>query len=161
MKRLIYMSKRQRLILEQMSDNVYRFSQLKDSQPPVKGWMRAIREALGMSGVQFAKRLGVSAPRVAILEKTEVTGRVTIRTMRQAADALGCVFVYALVPRSSLKETIRRQALYVAREQLKRTSHTMLLEDQQLSKDAMRKAIDAAVEELLEAMPRDLWDTPA
>lgn len=155
------MSSRKRLILEQMSDNVNRYSRLKDSQPPLKGWIRAIREALGMSGVQFAKRLGVSAPRVAILEKTEVTGRVTIRSVRQAADALGCVFVYALVPRGSLKETIRRQALYVAREQLKRTSHTMLLEDQQLSKDAMRNALDAAVEELLEAMPRDLWDTPA
>jgi predicted DNA-binding mobile mystery protein A len=155
------MSSRKRLILEQISDNVNRYSLLKDSQPPLKGWIRAIRVALGMSGVQFAKRLGVSAPRVAILEKTEVTGRVTIRSVRQAADALGCVFVYALVPRSSLKETIRRQALYVAREQLKRTSHTMLLEDQQLSKDAMRNALDAAVEELLEAMPRDLWDTPA
>lgn len=155
------MSSRKRLILEQMSDNVNRYGRLKDSQPPLKGWIRAIREALGMSGVQFAKRLGVSAPRVAILEKTEVTGRVTIRSVRQAADALGCVFVYALVPRGSLKETIRRQALEVAREQLKRSSHTMLLEDQQLSKDAMRNALDAAVEELLEAMPRDLWDTPA
>lgn len=155
------MSSRKRLILEQMSDNVNRYSRLKDSQPPLKGWIRAIREALGMSGVQFAKRLGVSAPRVAILEKTEVTGRVTIRSVRQAADALGCVFVYALVPRGSLKETIRRQALEVARERLKRSSHTMLLEDQQLSKDAMRNALDAAVEELIEAMPRDLWDTPA
>lgn len=155
------MSSRKRLILEQMSDNVNRYGRLKDSQPPLKGWIRAIREALGMSGVQFAKRLGVSAPRVAILEKTEVTGRVTIRSVRQAADALGCVFVYALVPRGSLKETIRRQALEVARERLKRSSHTMLLEDQQLSKDAMRNALDAAVEELLEAMPRDLWDTPA
>lgn len=155
------MSSRKRLILEQMSDNVNRYSRLKDSQPPLKGWIRAIRVALGMSGVQFAKRLGVSAPRVAILEKTEVTGRVTIRSVRQAADALGCVFVYALVPRGSLKETIRRQALEVAREQLKRTSHTMLLEDQQLSKDAMRNALDAAVEELLDAMPKDLWDTPA
>jgi predicted DNA-binding mobile mystery protein A len=155
------MSSRKRLILEQMSDNVNRYSRLKDSQPPLKGWIRAIRVALGMSGVQFAKRLGVSAPRVAILEKTEVTGKVTIRSVRQAADALGCVFVYALVPRGSLKETIRRQALEVAREQLKRTSHSMLLEDQQLSKDAMRNALDAAVEELLEAMPRDLWDTPA
>jgi predicted DNA-binding mobile mystery protein A len=155
------MPSQKRLILEQMSDKVYRYNRLKYSEPPLKGWIRAIREALGMSGVQFAKRLGVSAPRVAILEKTEVTGRVTIRSVRQAADALDCVFVYALVPRSSLKETIRRQALEVARGQLKRTSHTMLLEDQQLSKDAMRKALDAAVEELLEAMPKDLWDTPA
>jgi predicted DNA-binding mobile mystery protein A len=155
------MSNRKHLTLEQMSDNVNRFSRLKDSQPPVNGWIRAIRKALGMSGVQLAKRLGVSAPRVAILEKAEATGGVTIRSMRQAADALGCMFVYALVPRTSLKETIRRQALEVACEQLKHSSHTMLLEDQELSKDAMRKALDAAVEELLETMPKDLWDTQA
>src|SRR5659263_218073 len=100
------MSNRKHLILEQMSDNVNRFSRLKESQPPVDGWIRAIRKALGMSGVQFANRLGVSAPRVAILEKAEITGGVTIRSMRQAADALGCMFVYALVPRTSLKETL-------------------------------------------------------
>ena len=118
--------------------------------------IRAIREALGMSGVQFAKRLGVSPQRVATLEKAEVTGAVTIRSMRQAAEALDCVFVHALVPRSSLKDTVRRQALEVARERLKHTSHTMLLEDQQLSKEKMRKALDAAVEELVDAMPKGI-----
>ena len=94
------------------------------------------------------------------MEKAEVTGAVTIRSMRQAAEALDCVFVYALVPRSSLKDTVRRQALEVARERLKHTSHTMLLEDQQLSKEKMRKALDAAVEELVDAMPKELWDKP-
>ncbi|MFA5807359.1 MAG: mobile mystery protein A [bacterium] len=154
------MANRKRLILEQLTDNVNRFRQLKDTPHPVKGWIRAIREALGMSGVQFAKRLGVSPQRVATLEKAEVAGAVTIRSMRQAAEALDCVFVYALVPRSSMKDTVRRQALEVARERLKHTSHTMLLEDQQLSKEKMRKALDAAVKELVDAMPKELWDKP-
>jgi len=154
------LANRKRLILEQLTDNVNRFRQLKDTPHPVKGWIRAIREALGMSGVQFAKRLGVSPQRVATLEKAEVAGAVTIRSMRQAAEALDCVFVYALVPRSSMKDTVRRQALEVARERLKHTSHTMLLEDQQLSKEKMRKALDAAVKELVDAMPKELWDKP-
>lgn len=154
------MTNRKRLILEQLTDNVNRFICLKENNPPVKGWIRAIREALGMSGVQFAKRLGVSPQRVATLEKAEVAGAVTIRSMRHAAEALDCVFVYALAPRSSLEDTIRRQALEVARERLKHTSHTMLLEDQQLSKEKMRKALDAAVEELVDAMPKELWDNP-
>lgn len=155
------MSGQKRLVLEQLTDNVSRFNPLKDACPPVQGWIRALRKALGMSGVQFAKRLGVSAPRIAILEKAEVSGSVTIRSMRQAAEALDCVFVYALVPRTSLKDSIRRQAQEVARERLKRSSHTMLLEDQQLPEDAMRKALDAAVEELVESMPRNFWDKPA
>lgn len=154
------MANRKRLILEQLTDNVNRFRQLKDTMHPVKGWIRAIREGLGMSGVQFAKRLGVSPQRVATLEKAEVAGTVTIRSIRHAAEALDCVFVHALVPRSSLKDTVRRQALEVASERLKHTSHTMLLEDQQLSKEKMRKALDAAVEELVDAMPKELWDKP-
>jgi len=154
------LANRKRLIIEQLTDNVNRFSQLKDTPHPVKGWIRAIREALGMSGVQFAKRLGVSPQRVATLEKAEVVGAVTIRSIRHAAEALNCVFVYTLVPRSSLKDTVRRQALEVARERLKHTSHTMLLEDQQLSKENMGKALDAAVEELVDAMPKELWDKP-
>jgi len=154
------LTNRKRVILEQLTDNVNRFSQLKDTPQPVKGWIRAIREALGMSGVQFAKRLGVSPQRVATLEKAEVAGAVTIRSMRYAAEALDCVFVYTLAPRGSLKDTIRRQALEVARERLKHTSHTMLLEDQQLSKEETRKALDAAVEELIDTMPKKLWDKP-
>lgn len=155
------MSDQKRLVLEQVTENASRFSQLKDACPPVKGWIRAIRKALGMSGVQFAKRLGVSAPRIAVLEKAEVSGSVTIRSMRQAAEALDCVFVYALVPRTNLNDSIRRQAQELVRERLKRSSHTMLLEDQQLPDDAMRKALNDAVEALVESMPGNLWDRPA
>jgi predicted DNA-binding mobile mystery protein A len=155
------MSGQKRLVLEQLTDHVSRFECLKDTPPPVKGWIRAIRKALGMTGVQLAKRLAVSAPRVAVLEKAEVSGSATIRSMRLAAEALDCVFVYALVPRSSLKESIRRQAQEVARARLKRSSHTMLLEDQQLPDEAMRKAFDAAVEALIESMPANLWEKPA
>lgn len=149
---------RRRLILEQLTETINRFKQLKDTPPPVKGWIRAIRDALGMSGVQFARRLGVSPSRVALLEKAELTGAVTIRSMRKAAAALDCVFVYALVPRSSLANTLHEQALKVARGRLERTSHTMLLEDQQLASEDLRRVLDATVVELIDAMPRDLWD---
>lgn len=45
-----------------------------DTQVPVKGWIRAIREALGMSGRQLAQRLKVSQPRIPRLEQDELTG---------------------------------------------------------------------------------------
>jgi predicted DNA-binding mobile mystery protein A len=113
-----------------------------------------------MSGVQFAKRQKVSPARVASLEKAEITGAVTIRSMRKAAAALDCVFVYALVPRSSLENTLREQARRVAQARLEHTSHTMLLEDQRLSSEDLRRVLDGAVAELMDAMPRDLWDGP-
>jgi len=135
-----------------------RLSCLHGMQRPVKGWLRAVREALGMSGKQFAKRLGVSAPRVTALEKNEVHGSVTLNTMRQAA-ALNCKFVYALVPRDdSLEETLRKRARILAQKRLSMVAHSMLLEDQQLSAPEQEKAIEAEIEALLGKMPRELWD---
>ena len=75
---------------------------LRDMEPlirPGRGWIKAIREALGMTTGQYAKRLGVSQPRVAALERAEADGVVTLKSLRQAAEALDCDFVYALVPR--------------------------------------------------------------
>lgn len=150
-------SNRRQLILDQLTENIINFKTLGDARIPAKGWIRAIREALGMSGVQFAERLGVSPARVTVLEQAERSGAVTIKSIRQAAEALDCVFVHALVPRTSLKDTIRRQARNVARARLARSSHTMLLENQRLSNEEMRKALDDAVEELVRTMPRDFW----
>jgi predicted DNA-binding mobile mystery protein A len=151
---------RKRLILEQLDATFDRLSCLRSVQRPAKGWLRAIREALGMSGKQFAKRLAVSPPRVTVLEKEELTGSVTIKTMRHAAEALDCFFVYALVPRTTLSKTVRERAEATANKRLERISHSMLLEDQQLSQDEQQKAVRAEIEELIRTMPKELWDDP-
>ena len=151
---------RKRLTLEQLDETLARFAGLKSLSPP-KGWIRAIREALGMSGRQFAARLGVSPPRVTALEREEVGGGVSLKTLRQAAEALDCVLVYTLVPRSSLAETVTAQAEKVAARRQARVSHSMLLEAQQLSPEEERKNLAAAVEELTRTLPKDLWDEPS
>src|ERR1700722_10624100 len=85
----------------------------KSARPP-KGWLRAIRDALGMTTAQFGRRLGVSQPRIVELEQSEVTGGVTLHTLQRAAEALGCRLVYALVPDRPLAETVRDPANLVA-----------------------------------------------
>ncbi len=146
------------LIMSQFETTLDRLSCLRDTQRPAKGWLRAIREALGMSGRQFAQRLGVSPPWVSTLEKKELTGGVTIKTMRQAAEALDCVFVYALLPRATLSATLRKRAEMLARKRMVNVSHTMLLEGQQLSELEQTKAFEYEVEALLRDMPKELWD---
>ena len=111
-----------------------------------------------MSGKQFAQRLGVSAPWVSTLEKKELTGSVTIKTIRHAAEALDCVFVYAVVPRKSLADIVHRRAKISAERKLGRVSHTMLLEAQQLSQTELKNAFEAEVERLIREMPKELWD---
>jgi predicted DNA-binding mobile mystery protein A len=153
--------KYKRIVRQQLDKTLSGYAIVKQTAPPVKGWIRAIREALGMSGKQLAKRLNVSQPRIPKLERDEVSGVVSLKTMRQAAEAMDCVFVYAIVPRTSLEETVRAQARKVADVRSQRVSHTMLLEAQNLSAEEQQASINAAVEELVREMPKDLWeDTP-
>jgi predicted DNA-binding mobile mystery protein A len=128
------------------------------SQRPPKGWLRAIRDALGMTTTQFARRLSVSQPRVIALEKSEVSGSVTLDSLQRAAEALGCRFVYALVPERPLAETVEKRAELVANRQLASVQHSMSLEDQTV-KD--KKAGDNLRRQFIEELmrrPARLWD---
>jgi len=143
---------------QQLDKTLSSYANVKQNAAPVKGWIRSIREALGMSGKQLANRLKVSQPRIPKLERDELSGVVSLKTMRQAAEAMDCVFVYAIVPRTSLEETVRAQARKVAEARTQRVSHSMLLEAQNLSSEEQRASIEVAIEELIQKMPRQLWE---
>src|ERR1700675_3649187 len=86
--------------------------------PPVRGWIKAIREALGMSSAQLAKRLGVKQPSVVALEQSEVKGTIELATLRRGGGALDCTLIYALVPNQSLEVMVRDRARMFARRRL-------------------------------------------
>jgi predicted DNA-binding mobile mystery protein A len=138
-----------------------RFSALRpllNSPRPPKGWLRAIRDALGMTTAQFARRLGVSQPRIIELEQSEVSGGVTLKTLQRAAEALGCRLVYALVPEQPLADTVRARAKLIAARQLDAVEHTMRLEDQAVtSKKVGKELLQRRIEELM-LRPARLWD---
>lgn len=130
------------------------------SARPPKGWLRAIRDALGMTAAQLAKRMGVSQPRIVALEKAEVDGSVTLHSLQRAAEAMGCKLVYALVPERPLADTVRARAQMIATRQLRFVEHTMNLEDQAVSDgEASRELRERRVEELFRR-PARLWDDP-
>lgn len=122
---------------------------------PPKGWVRALREALGMNGVQLARRIGVSPQSLADLERSEAAGRIQIDTLRRAAEAMDCQLVYALVPRTSLEETVQQRAAYIAEREVRRTDHTMALEDQSASDELLQDRVRDYIE--TELRPGDLW----
>lgn len=128
---------------------------------PPKGWIRAIRDALGMTARQLGARLGVSQPRIAALEKAEVDETATLGSLRRAAEALNCRLVYAIVPDEPLATMIRRQAALKADEQLRRVSHTMRLENQGLTPNDEQRQRELLVTELLGGNLNRLWDEPA
>jgi predicted DNA-binding mobile mystery protein A len=129
----------------------------RNARPP-KGWVRAIRDALGMTTAQLARRLGVSQPRIVELEQSEVSGSVTLHTLRRAAEALGCRLVYALVPERPLAETVRERAEIVAERQAGTVEHTMRLENQAVQSKRARKELHRQLIENLLRRPARLWD---
>jgi predicted DNA-binding mobile mystery protein A len=131
---------------------------LAKAQRPPKGWLRAIRDALGMTTAQYGKRLGVSQPRIVELEKSEQEGSVTLNTLQRAAEALGCRLIYVLVPERPLADVVTERAKLVAERQSKAVEHTMRLEDQAVKdKKAARALREQAIEDLLKR-PARLWD---
>jgi predicted DNA-binding mobile mystery protein A len=124
---------------------------------PPRGWIKAIREALNMSAVQMAKRLGVARSRINALEKAEVTGNVTVKTMREAAEAINCRFVYAIVPVKPMDEIMRDRAKIIAKERLQFVDHSMRLEDQAMDEDDREQQTDRIIDEILEKEARRLW----
>jgi len=125
--------------------------------PPVRGWIRAIREALGMSSTQLAKRLGVKQPSVIAFEQSEAKGTIELATLRRVAEALDCTVVYALVPNKPLKAMVRDRARALARGRFLPVEHSMELEDQKVSVKHSQAQLDELVREL---NPNRLWDEP-
>src|SRR5690242_8909577 len=86
------------------------FSHGSNIEMPAEGWIRTVRKALGMSGAQLAKRMGVTRARIAQAEKAELEGGVTLKSMQATAEALGCKFVYAFEPPVTVDNIIMAQA---------------------------------------------------
>ena len=122
---------------------------------PPKGWIRAIRDAIGMSGAQLGRRLGMTAQGIASVERSEAEGKIQLNTLRRASEAMDCVLVYALVPKTSLTEMVDRRARELALRTLRRVSHSMALEDQQVDRD-LEKRVQTYIETALR--DRDLWE---
>ena len=127
------------------------------SMCPPEGWVKTVRKALGMSGPQLAQRLGVTKARVSRLEKDELTGSVSLKTMQASAEAMGCRFVYAIIPEMEVEEVIKQRAIEKAREQVKQVSVHMALEAQSLSKEQLEFEIERIATEIVENLPADFW----
>lgn len=143
---------------KQLDQKLQSFAALKSSAPPMRGWIRAIRDALGMTGEQLARRIGVQKQRIAALEKGEMAGTTTINSIKKVAEAMDCVFVYALVPRDSLEASVERQALKYAEKIHAAIQHSMVLEQQGLTPYENRQGIEANAAKFVRDTPRDIWE---
>jgi predicted DNA-binding mobile mystery protein A len=125
---------------------------------PHRGWLRAIRQSLGMTDRQLAARMGVGPSRIPVIERGEITGGTTVRTLRQAAVAMNCAFVYAFVPIEPLDDVLRERATRKVRKNISRLDHTMRLENQAVLKSDLDDEQQRTVDLILSGSLRGVWD---
>jgi predicted DNA-binding mobile mystery protein A len=119
------------LRVQQLERSLKPFVDARSSTRPQRGWIRAVRQAVGIPGKELAKRLNRAPSAINYLEKAEADYRISLGNLRDAADALGCQLVYALIPKSgSIQELAEHQARVKATENVRAVEHTMALEDQ-------------------------------
>lgn len=125
---------------------------------PRGGWLRSIRDSLGMSAEQLGRRLGISKQAVLKLESNEVRKSVSIASLERVARALGCRLTYALIPDESLEAQLDRRAQLVARRSLLRVGHSMALEAQQPPRSLHDLQVTELANELKDRLSSELWD---
>jgi len=147
------------LLRSQLDEVVSPLRKLRNIPPPPSGWIKAMREALGIPLRHLAKRLRSTTQNVQKLEFSERNASISLKNMRKIADSLDMDFVYFLLPRdSSLEKMLFVRAESVAKSILNRAARSMSLEDQGTSKKRIEQAILEMTHELVRTMPRHLWD---
>ena len=149
--------RKNRLVLQQVNSKLELFKRFQQASP-ADGWIYTIRTALNMSLRQLADRLKITPQGVKKLEQREKDGSITLKNLREAGKALDLQLIYGFIPKESLEKMIEKRAYEIAKEIVMRTSHSMLLEDQQNSKQRIEKAIKERAEEIKNEMPGYLWD---
>ncbi len=150
---------KRKLMIEHLDKKLSKFTLIEKNGIPAGGWIKAIRTALNISLVQFAKILKKSSPTVKELEEREAEKNITLRKLAEVGDALNLRLVYGFVPKEgSLEKLLEKRAYEVAKEIVMRTSHTMKLEDQENTEERLQKAIKDRAEKIKQEMPKYLWD---
>jgi predicted DNA-binding mobile mystery protein A len=119
------------LRIKQLERTLAPFQAAASVPRPHKGWVRAIREAIGLSSSDLAAKMGTSRQLIIQQENAESQDRITLKSLRALAFALDCDFVYALVPRSgSLPALAASQARNRASNHVIGVEHSMAIESQ-------------------------------
>lgn len=125
----------------------------KNIVPQPSGWIKTVREAIGMTVSQLAARLGVTQPRITKMESNE--DNLKLSTMKKAAEAMNCEFVYYFKPKTTFQNLVDEQAQKKAAEVLKTVNVNMALENQEIAED---EAVKDFASDLINTKIKQIWD---
>jgi predicted DNA-binding mobile mystery protein A len=147
-----------KLIRKQLDKKLKKLKPLLKMAVPSSGWIKAIREGLGMTLEELGDRVGLDKARVYRIEQAEVNGDLKLSTLKKMADGLEVKFVYGFVPEQDLEEMVRDQAKKIAMNRLSRIDHSMKLELQGVTDEEQEEEINDLIDKILIEEPKIFWD---
>jgi predicted DNA-binding mobile mystery protein A len=152
-------SKRNHLLAATQLDR--KLTVLRDGAVPFRnavgtGWIRTLRQALGLSAAALGRRMNLAQQSVAQLEENEKNGAITLASLRRVAEALDAELIYAIIPRKNVRDTISARAKELAKERVASVAQSMQLEAQGISDKELTERVTELAREL-EQRPRELW----
>jgi predicted DNA-binding mobile mystery protein A len=118
--------------------------------------LRDVRQALGITQKQLAKRLKTSQPLLSRIE--DKIESCTLKTIVRVARALECDFLGALVSKETLEARIKKQAEKKAKSMVARTFASMAMEQQAPGNAAYQYQLKKLTEELAANPGPALWE---
>lgn len=144
------------LMREQLEQKLRPFR--KNIHPPAGGWIQAIRTSLGLTATQMAKKLHITLPSYTRFEEAEVSGKITLTSLKKIAETLDCDLILALVPKKPLNKILSEQAYQTAEKIVNRSSLHMTLEDQGTKKEFQKRQIKKLAEEMIRKTDKKIWE---
>lgn len=140
-----------------LDEHAERARQSMPVDPPRDGWLRSIREALGMPAAYLAAKLGISVSGIRKMEQNEIEGKINLATLKKAADALDCDLRYMLIPRKPIRKRLFNMAKAVSEQEIKEVTGNMGLEGQLPSKKCIALQKRYRIQELMTSDIKSLW----
>ncbi|MCH2199069.1 MAG: mobile mystery protein A [Flavobacteriales bacterium] len=147
-----------RLARKTLDQKLSKLPSISEMSKPHKGWIKAVRESIGMTTSQLSKRLGVTQARVSVMEKAEVNESLTLASLKKAAEAMNCALVYHFVPHQTLEEMVQAKAKEKALRILRSVDQTMALEDQSSNKELLLEELEEITRRLIEERIKEIWN---
>lgn len=141
-------------ILNQIDRRVETVRSLKEKAFVREGWIKYMRNALGLTQTKLAKLVNLNSANIVQAEKREIEGNVSIATLKKMAQAMECEFVYAFVPNKKISEIIHDKAYDKAKKSLINADLHMKLENQGVEGELHEK-VERLAKKLIEK--GDVW----
>lgn len=146
----------QKMFLEEISEIAHTVF-LKQKHLPIGEHIKLIRQQLGMSQKNLARRCHMNQAMISKIETGDTLP--TIAGLKKILDALSCDLLIIPILKAPIESIRQEQAYLIAQKQMQYLQGTMSLEKQEPDKLLIERMTKQKAEELLHKPGSKLWES--